>query len=76
MGKLWGHNLKDTYDAKGDDWITEAVIQDIMSGRISFDLKMNKLDKKAYKESMKDYRNGRKTSRKRSRKQKKDNRRK
>lgn len=71
MGKLWGHNLKDTYDASGDDWITEVVIQDILSGRISFDLKMNKLEKAAFKESMKEYRNGRKSSRKTSRKNKK-----
>lgn len=72
MGKLWGHNLKDTYDANGDDWITEVVIQDILSGRISFDLKMDKLDKAAFKEGMKEYRDGRKRSRKTSRKNKRN----
>ena len=72
MGKLWGHNLKDTYDANGDDWITEVVIQDILSGRISFDLKMDKLDKTAFKEGMKEYRDGRKRSRKTSRKNKRN----
>jgi len=74
MGKLWGHNLKDTYDPNGADWITEVVIQDIISGRISFDLKMEKLEKSEYKEGMKEYRNSRKESRKTCRKRKKENR--
>ncbi len=64
MGKLWGHNLKDTYDAKGKDWITELVIQDIEEGRISFEKEMKKLDKSGYKESMKNYRQGKKNGRK------------
>lgn len=64
MGKLWGHNLKDTYDAKGKDWITEVVIQDIESGRISFEKEMKKLDKAGYKDSMKNYRQNKKNGRK------------
>lgn len=56
MAKLWGQNLNAKYDATGEDWITEVVIQDIESGRISFDKEMKKLDKTAYKESMTDYR--------------------
>ncbi|MCH2230445.1 MAG: DUF4294 domain-containing protein [Crocinitomicaceae bacterium] len=74
MGKLWGHNLKDTYDAKGEDWITEVVIQDIESGRISFEKEMKKLDKNEYKDSMKSYRQNKKNGRKARRNNKKNNR--
>lgn len=63
MAKLWGQNLNATYDATGDDWITEVVIQDIESGRISFDKEMKKMDKSDYKESMTDYRQSKKETR-------------
>lgn len=56
MAKLWGHDLHATYDPNGEDWITEVVINDIESGKISFDKEMKKLDKAGFKESMSDYR--------------------
>ena len=68
MAKLWGHNLSSTYDAEGEDWITEVVIQDILSGKVNFDLSLNKMHKTAYKESMKSYKANRKAYRKKNRK--------
>ncbi len=62
MAKIWGHDLKSTYDPKNpksDDWITEIVIQDIIAGRIEFDTEMRKMNKADYKKSMKEYRMGR-----------------
>lgn len=56
MAKLWGQDLNATYDPDGEDWITEVVINDIESGKISFNKEMKKLDKAGYKESMKEYR--------------------
>ncbi len=72
LAKLWGHNLDDTYDPDGEDWITEVVINDIESGKIAFDKKMAKLDKKEFKDGMKEYRNNRKESRKSNRKSKRN----
>ena len=56
MAKLWGQDLNATYDPNGEDWITEVVINDIETGKISFDKEMKKLDKAGYKESMIEYR--------------------
>jgi hypothetical protein len=72
LAMLWGQNLNDTYDANGDDWITELVIQDIESGRISFDKEMKKLNKEGYKESMADYRQSKKDIREVYKKRKKE----
>jgi hypothetical protein len=72
LAMLWGQNLNDTYDANGDDWITELVIQDIESGRISFDKEMKKLNKDGYKESMADYRQSKKDIREVYKKRKKE----
>ncbi len=74
LAKIWGNDLNATYDATGDDWITEVVIQDIESGRIQFDKEMKKLDKVAYKESMDEYHTKRKASKKRVKEIKKANR--
>ena len=74
MAKIWGHDLNDTYNPKGDDWITEVVIQDIIAGNISFDTSMRRMDKASFKEGMKEYRDGRKKSKKDMKKRKKDNR--
>ena len=71
IAKMFGQNLDATYDAKGKDWITEAVINDINSGTVKFDKTMRKMDKSAYKESMKDYRASRKKSRKKFKKSQK-----
>ena len=60
---LFGQDINATYDATGVDWVTEVVINDIESGRISFDTKMIKMNKSDYKESMTEYRNDKKKSR-------------
>jgi len=53
---LFDQDLSSTYDANGDDWITEMVIQDIISGRIKFNLTVKELSKEEYKKNMKEYR--------------------
>ncbi|HIP31659.1 MAG TPA: DUF4294 domain-containing protein [Crocinitomicaceae bacterium] len=73
IAKMFGQDLDATYSARGDDWITEAVINDIDSGTVKFDKSMRKMDKAAYKESMKDYRANRKKSRKKYKKKQKKN---
>lgn len=75
MAKIWGHDLNDIFNPNNpssDDWITEIVIQDILSGRIDFDTKMRRMDKAAYKKSMKEYRDGIRDSRKRKRQRQKN----
>lgn len=53
---LYGHDTSSTYDADGDDWITEMVIQDILSGHTPFDWEIKDVSKLDYKQNMKDYR--------------------
>lgn len=75
MAKIWGNDLDATFDPKNpdnDDWITELVIQDILAGRVEFDLEMRKMTKDEFKVSMEEYRDARKDSRKRSRNAKRD----
>lgn len=72
MAKIWGHDLNATYDVHGDDWITEVVINDIETGKISFDKEMKKLDKAGYKESMEEYRKDVKNTKVRMKSQKKE----
>lgn len=73
IAKLWGQNLNSTYDPTGDDWITEIVIQDIESGRISFNKEMKKMEKADYKESMAEYRQDKKDTKERLKTTKKKN---
>ncbi len=73
IAKLWGQNLNSTYDPTGDDWITEIVIQDIESGRISFNKEMKKMKKADYKESMAEYRQDKKDTKERLKTTKKKN---
>ena len=68
IASIFGQDLNSTYDANGDDWITESVINDIESGKVNFDKNINTIDKEMYKKSMAEYRGGRKKSRKDSRK--------
>ena len=62
IGKLWKHNLDVTYDKYGEDWITEIVIQDILSEKINFNFKTKKIDKLEYKNRMKIYNENQKKS--------------
>lgn len=68
---LYGHNTRDKFYPKGEDWITEIVLQDIESGKIKFDLAVKPVTKAEFKEGMKDYRQGVRNERKRKQKQKK-----
>lgn len=70
MAFLWGQNLNQKFDPNGADWITEIVIQDIISGNLTFDKSMQKMDRSAYKDSMKKYRKNKKEGRKKRRKNK------
>ena len=71
VASIFGQNLNAIYDANGDDWITESVIHDIESGKISFNKNMITIDKAEYKQSMAEYKDGRKKSRKSKRKKRK-----
>ena len=71
VASIFGQNLNATYDANGDDWITESVINDIESGKISFNKNMITIDKAEYKQSMAEYKDGRKKYRKSKRKKRK-----
>ena len=67
IGKLWQHNLDITYDKYGEDWITEIVIQDILSGKINFNFKIQKIDRIEYKSKMKIHNENIRKSRKKNR---------
>tara|TARA_R110002072_G_scaffold192412_2_gene349399 strand:+ start:871 stop:1515 length:645 start_codon:yes stop_codon:yes gene_type:complete len=71
MAKVFGQNLNATYDATGDDWITEAVINDIETGKIKFDKSMRLMKKADFKARKKDYNKAKKASRKKYKKKKK-----
>ncbi len=62
---LYDHDTSSRFDAEGDDWITELVIQDIENGRIAFDMSLANVTKQDYKDNMKEYRDYRKGLRKR-----------
>ena len=64
VGKIWGQDLNSTYDAKGDDWIVEKVIQDIQKKQVYFVSKAKKLEKKEFKKLKKEYRIDRKKAKK------------
>lgn len=53
---MWGHDTQSRFDAEGEDWIAELVIQDIEAGRIKVDLSVTPMSKEEFKEGMKQYR--------------------
>ena len=67
LAKIGGQDLEKQYDPKGEDYLTELIIQEIEAGAISFSLKMNTVDKVAFKEGMAEYRTIRKNTRKNNR---------
>lgn len=68
---LYGHATNSTFDAEGDDWIAELVLQDIESGRRTIDMRIQGMTKEEYKQNLKDYKEYRKGLRKRKRESKK-----
>lgn len=69
--KMFGHDTKIKYDPLNEDWITEAIVQDIISGKIKADLKPRIMDKSEFKEEMKRYRDDIKYVKKRKKERKK-----
>lgn len=64
LARMGGQDLESKYDPKGEDYLTELIIEEIEAGLIYFSLEMKDVDKKAYKDGMKEYRQGRKNMRK------------
>lgn len=56
LAKIWEQDLNSKYDPEGDDWIVEAVIQDVKNGLVEIDQEPKILSREAYKENMKAYR--------------------
>ncbi|GAB5418838.1 MAG: hypothetical protein Crog3KO_01810 [Crocinitomicaceae bacterium] len=68
---LYGHDTNSTFDAEGDDWIAELVLQDIEAGRRTIDMRIQGMTKEQYRQNLKDYREYRKGLRKNKRKSRK-----
>jgi hypothetical protein len=64
LAKLGGQDLEDQYDPKGEDYLSELIIEEIEAGTISFSLTMETVDKEIFKQGMKEYRSDRKKTRK------------
>lgn len=71
---LYGHETNSTFDAEGDDWIAELVLQDIESGRRVIDMNIKGMTKAEYKQNLKEYHDYRRDNRKREREAKKNTR--
>lgn len=71
---LYGHQTNSTFDAQGEDWIVELVLQDIESGRRSIDMNVHGISKAEYRQNLKDYRDYRKDLRKKKRSRRKNKR--
>ena len=64
---LYGHQTNSKFDANGDDWIAELVLQDIESGRRTIPMNIQGMSKAEYRQNLKDYRDYRKDLRKKKR---------
>lgn len=71
---LYGHKTNSTFDAEGDDWIAELVLQDIEAGRKYVDMSINGMTKSEYKQNLKEYRQYRRGLRKNEREAKRNTR--
>jgi len=67
---MYGHETDDTFDAEGEDWVAELVLQDIEAGRRHIDMKIKGMTKSQYKQNLKDYRKYRRELRKTNRQNK------
>ncbi|UKN02594.1 DUF4294 domain-containing protein [Paracrocinitomix mangrovi] len=72
MGKLWDQDVKAKYDPEGEDKIAEHVIQDIESGKITFNSKVVRVTKDEYKEDQKKQRQRQREYKKRKKQNDKD----
>ncbi|MGV3630869.1 MAG: DUF4294 domain-containing protein [Bacteroidota bacterium] len=60
LGKIWEQDLDVKYDPKGEDWVTEQVIRDIIAEEVKIDFTPKILTKEEYKVSKKEYKARRK----------------
>lgn len=67
---MYGHETDATFDAEGEDWIAELVLQDIEAGRRHIDMRVKGMTKAEYKQNLKDYRKYRRELRKANRQNK------
>lgn len=63
-GRLWEQDLDVKYDPKGEDWVVEQVIQDILSEEVKIDFTPKILSKEEYKKGRKEYRKRKKAAKK------------
>jgi hypothetical protein len=79
MASLFDQNLEATYDANGDDFVLECVIQDIKSGKVDFDSTFVTVDRehfrddrKAYKKRIREGRKGARQDKREARREKRE----
>lgn len=70
MGKIWEQELDVKYDPKGEDWVTEQVIRDILAEEVKIDFTPKILSKEEYKLEKKEYKKLSKKARKERREKK------
>jgi hypothetical protein len=75
MGKLYDQNIKENYNPK-KEYVLEAILRDIKSGKIQFNDKVETFHKEEYKKKKKETKEYTKRNKKRNRQRKKDNRKK
>ena len=75
MGKMYEQNIKEAYNPK-KEYVLEAVLRDIQSGKIKFDDKIETFHKEEYKKKKKETNEYIKKNRKKNRLRKKQNRKK
>ena len=71
MGKMFEQDLKTPYDSK-KEYVLEAVIRDIESGKIDFDKTAKTIDKDVYKNKKTEAKKNKKINKKRTKKYKKE----
>lgn len=75
MGKMYEQNIKESYNPK-KEYVLEAILRDIKSGKIQFNDKVETFHKEGYKQKKKESKAYIKKNRKKNRQRKKENRRK
>ena len=73
MGKMFEQNIKEAYNPK-KEYVLEAILRDIQSGKIKFDNKVETIHKEEFKEKKKETKAYIKKNRKKNRQRKKEKR--
>lgn len=71
MAKLWDQDLEVEFDADGEDYVTNRVIEDIEAGLVEFDPYVKEIDKEHFKNDRAQYKKQLKAFRERKRAEKK-----